>query len=302
MRPADHVSSDDLRLLLALARTGRMTTAAAMSGLDQTTLSRRIHRLERTLGATLVTRGSDGWELSTVGQAVVESAAPLDAIMRNVHDVVNGETDGASGSLRIAAPDGFGVSFVTPALAGVLTRHRGVSIELVTSTRPPSSRGAGYDLTISIGVPQGRRLSTELLTPYSLALYESHSYRSSHAPIEDLAGLRDHRLIFYVDSLLSVAELDLTRSFAGMRVGFGSTNVLAQLEATRQGAGIGLLPCFLGEPEPGLTRVLPTEVRFELQFFMSTRRESAASELTSLVRQALHHEVDLRRKDLVPLE
>lgn len=291
---------DDLRLLLALARTGRMISAGAALGIDHTTVSRRIRRLEKSLGATLVQRGSDGWELTEIGRSVVDRAAPLDVLVQQVRDIASGENGTLRGTVRIAAPDGFGVSFLTPAIATVLAEHPHVSVELVTSTRPLSSRGAGFDLSVSIGVPSGGRLATEVLTPYSLALYASRDYVALHSPIAAVDDLGEHILIFYVDSLLSVAELDLTRSFSGLRVGFGSTNVAAQLEATKHGIGVGLLPCFLGEPEPELVPVLQDEVRFELSFSLSARRDSAELPAVRAIREALHAEVAARRSELVP--
>jgi DNA-binding transcriptional LysR family regulator len=291
---------DDLRLLLALARTGRMGTAGASLGLDHTTVSRRIKRLEKSLNASLITRGSDGWELTVLGQKVAESASPIDGVVERVRDAASGADASLRGTVRVAAPDGFGVSFVAPAIAAVLREHPGISTELVTSTRPLSSRGAGFDMTVSIGVPQTGRLATELLTPYSLALYASQDYLDSHHPIRGLDDLSGHLLIFYVDALLSVAELDLTRNFAGLRVGFASTNVLAQVAVTRASAGIGLLPCFLAEGYSDLIRVLPTDVRFELNFSLSVRPQSRDSEAVMVIREALLKEIASRESELVP--
>lgn len=294
------LNADDLRLLLAVTRTGRMASAGVLLGLDHTTVSRRIKRLERSLNATLLTRGSDGWELTLLGKQIAESAAPIDDIVQRVREVAAGQEAGLRGTIRIAAPDGFGVSIAAPAIAAVLRSHPGISIELVTSTRPLSSRGAGFDMTISIGVPQTGRLSNELLTTYSLGLYESDRYHATHPPIEEIEDLGDHLLIFYVDSLLSVAELDLIRNFSGLRVGFASTNVLAQVEATRASVGIGLLPCFLAEREPDLVRILSKKVQFELNFSLSIRPESRSLEAVRVLRNALKEEIRDRLDELVP--
>jgi malonate-semialdehyde dehydrogenase (acetylating)/methylmalonate-semialdehyde dehydrogenase len=90
-------------------------------------------------------------------------------------------------------------------------------------------------------------------------------------------------------------------SFGGMRVGFGSTSVFAQLEATRRGAGVGLLRAFMAEHDEGLVAVLPDEVSFRLEFALSVRKEAADVEAVQLVRAALHREVARRGKELLPL-
>jgi DNA-binding transcriptional LysR family regulator len=86
----------------------------------------------------------------------------------------------------------------------------------------------------------------------------------------------------------------------GMRVGFGSTSVFAQLEATRQGAGVGLLHAFMAEHDAGLVAVLPDEVDFRLEFALSVRKEAADVEAVQLVRAALHREVSRRGAELLP--
>jgi DNA-binding transcriptional LysR family regulator len=63
--------------------------------------------------------------------------------------------------------------------------------------------------------------------------------------------------VYYVESSLQVDELDralqeLPDSPASVR----STSVFAHVEATAAGAGIGILPDFLGDADPRLTRVL----------------------------------------------
>jgi len=297
---SSEISTDDLRMLLALARTGKLVTAGTLLGIDHTTVRRRLNRLQTALGATVVEHGADGWTLTDLGRVVVERSAPLDQIVQSVRDAVVGESGTIRGSVRISAPDGFGVRFVTEAVAQVVKAHPGISIELITSTRPLTSRASGYDLAISIGAPRQGWLASELLTHYALGLYASREYLERCDPIADVENLADHRLVFYVDSHLSIAELDLAREFAGMRVGFGCTNVSAQIEATRHGAGIGLLPSFLAEEVTDLVRVLPHRVRFLLAYSMSARRETPAPEAVGLIRAALKNVVGAHQHLLVP--
>ena len=298
-RPAD-VSADDVRTLLAVARAGRLVTAAALLGVDHTTVKRRIDRLEGSLGAKLVAKGSDGWVLTALGRDVVAHAAGLEELMERVVGAA-GEAAGVHGTVRVSAPEGFGAAFVAPALARVVAQHPGVSTELVTSTRPLAVRGSGQDLSVSIGSPTQARPGVELLAPYVLRLYASPEYLASHPPVTAADDLAAHRLVFYVDGLLTVHELDLAPVLGGMRVGFGSTSVFAQVEATRRGAGIGLLHAFMAGADRGLVRVLP-DVEFPLQFVLATRRDAPSLEAVALVRDALIGEVRERAAELRPAD
>ncbi len=303
MTSAQHpleVSTDDLRVLLAVARAGRLVSAAALLGVDHTTVRRRLDRLEAALGIRLLDRGADGWELTAIGRDVAARAAPLEHVVEEVLGAASGGSDLVRGTVRLVAPEAFGTHFVVPALARVQAEHPGITVELVTSTSPLSLRGAGHDIAVTIGSAASSRLTAEPLAPYSLRLYASPEYLASHPPITTLADLEMHRLVFYVDALLTVRELDLAPVLNGMHVGFGSTNVFAQLEATRRGAGIGLLHAFMAERDRGLVAVLGAEVDFRLQFSLSVRRDSLGLEGVRLVRDALKREVHERAAELSP--
>lgn len=294
------VSADDVRYLLAVARVGRLVSAAALLGVDHTTVRRRLDRLEAALGARLLDRGADGWQLTAIGRDVVERAAPLEGLMEQVVAAAASGTDAVRGTVRMAAPEGFGSLFAAPALARVRAEHPGISLELVTSTRPLSLRGSGFDLAVTVGSPAGSRVAAELLTEYALRLYAAPSYLAARPAIRTPADLEGHDLVFYVDALLTVRELDLAPELEGMRLGFGSTNVFAQLEATRAGAGIGLLHAFMGEGAAGLEPVLPRAIDFRLPFMLSQRSDSPAVDAVAIVRDALRREVAERRDELLP--
>ena len=65
---------DDLLVLLELSRVGRLTDVARRLAMDETTVSRRIARLEKTLGVRLVDRERDGWRLSEAGRRLLPYA------------------------------------------------------------------------------------------------------------------------------------------------------------------------------------------------------------------------------------
>lgn len=301
-RDARDVSTDDLRYLLAVARTGKLVSAAALLGVDHTTVRRRLDRLEAALGVRLLDRGADGWELTALGRDVAARAAPLEHLVEDVLGAASGGDDAVRGTVRLVAPEAFGTLFVVPALARVQAEHPGITVELVTSTRPLSLRGSGYDLAVTVGSATSSRLASETLAPYSVRLYASRGYLAGHDPIATIADLERHPLVFYVDALLTVRELDLAPVLGGMHVRFGSTNAFAQLEATRRGAGIGLLHAFMADRDPDLVPVLADLVDFRVQFSLSVRRDALTVDAVRIVREALLDEVASRASELVPGE
>lgn len=291
--------ADDLRYLLAVANTGRLVAAADALGVNHTTVSRRLRALEKVLRARLVERGADGWELTETGRAVAEHARPIQAaVERAALAAAGAQPDALAGTIRITAPDGFGTVFAVPALTRVRERHPNLSVELITATRQLGLHQSGFDLAIAIGKPVTPRLFTERLGEYTLALYASEAYLAEHGDPATFEEIKKHTVVFYIESLLQVGDLDLDKYLPSTTARFSSTNIFAQLEATRRGAGIGLLPKFLALRAPELRRIHADVPPLRLSFTLAARRDSIPRPAVQVVREALHEEVRARRREL----
>ncbi|WP_330302472.1 MULTISPECIES: LysR family transcriptional regulator [unclassified Streptomyces] len=301
-RPVDprRVRADDLRYLLALSRTGRLVTAADALGVDHTTVSRRIAALEKSIGLRLIERGQEGWTLTDIGRAVSADARAIEEAVDRVADTVAGrDSPSLHGTVRVSAPDGFGTAFATPALVRVRRQHPRLQLELITATRQLALHPSGFDLALVIGVPSSSRLVTEHLTDYTLGLYASEDYLAQYGRPETVAELREHPLIFYIESMLQVGDLGIERHLPGLTPAFSSTNVFAQLEATRQGAGIGVLPAFLTQ-RTRLRRLLSDEIDIRLPITLAVRREAVTHAAVRALWAALRQEVAERADELLP--
>ena len=71
---------DDARLFLAVADSGSLSGAAQLTATSLPTLSRRMARLEQTIGQRLFERGRKGYALTSAGRALLGVAEPLRAV------------------------------------------------------------------------------------------------------------------------------------------------------------------------------------------------------------------------------
>ncbi|MFJ5035054.1 LysR substrate-binding domain-containing protein [Streptomyces sp. NPDC088560] len=115
---------------------------------------------------------------------------------------------------------------------------------------------------------------------------------------ETVTELREHALIVYIESMLQVGALDIERHLPGMTPAFSSTNVFAQLEATRQGAGIGVLPAFLAQ-RTQLHRLLADEIDIRLPLTLAIRREAVTHPAVCALWTALRQEVVERATEVI---
>lgn len=250
---------DDVRIFLAVARSGQILGAARSLNLNHATVARRLTALETALGSTLFIRRTNGSDLSPNGERFLVHAEAMESAM-----LAASESAGADrmidGTVRVGAPDGFGVAFLAPRLGELTERHPGLRIELVPVPRAFSLSRREADIAVTLERPREGRLVARKLTDYRLGLYASKAYLDSHGTPETLADLATHRLVGYVEDLLYTASLDYTGEFLkGWHSSLAVSSAMGQTEAVRAGAGIGILHAFMAGRDTGLIPVLPAQ-------------------------------------------
>jgi DNA-binding transcriptional LysR family regulator len=254
------LSADDLLVLLAVGRSGRYNTAAEELGLNHTTISRRIAALEQSIGGRVLTRVGGGWELTDLGREALSAAEAVESAVRSLNADAGGVRT-LEGVVRISATDGFSAYIAAPAAAQVQRAHPRVAVEIVATTQRASQQRSGLDVEVVVGEPKVHRAKAIRLGDYCLGLYGSRDYLTEHGTPTSIADLSRFPLVYFIDSMLQVDDLDVASSFApAMRESVTSTNVFVHVEATRAHAGIGLLPCFMADRHEDLVRVLPDAV------------------------------------------
>lgn len=278
---------DDLLILLAVARAGRFTTAGETLGLNHTTVSRRIAALEKDLGGRVLSRSAGGWELTELGRRAARAAEDVETALATI-DEGDAETDQIAGVVRISATDGFSAFVIAPAVAQLRRRHPRLSVEIVAVTRRALQHRSGLDLEVVVGEPQVHRAEAIRLGFYTLGMYASREYLREYGAPAGIHELSAHPLVYFVDSMLQVDDLDAPRRLVpDMLDALSSTNVFVHVEATRAGAGIGLLPCFLADRHPDLVRLLPDEFAEHLPYWMVLRPDSLRQPAVAAVAAAI---------------
>lgn len=249
---------DDVRIFLAVARTGQILAASKRLGLNHATLSRRLTSLEEALKTRLFVRRTNGCELTEEGGRFLVSAERMEAEMLDVQASL-GRVDAAiSGTVRIGAPDGFGVSFLAPRLGRLTALHPELKIELVPVPRSFSLSQREADIAITIERPEQGRLVFSKLTDYSLGLYASKGYVEEHGRPDTVEALKTHRRIGYVEDLIFSPSLNFTGEvMRDWDASFAISSAIGQTEAVRSGAGIGILHDYIARGDADLVRLLP---------------------------------------------
>src|SRR5690606_22589585 len=161
-----------------------------------------------------------------------------------------------------------------PAFAAAYPR---LTVDLVASSGflNPSRREA--DVAILLDRPRKGPLFVRKLTDYRLRLYGARDWLAAHGPVASRADLRRLPLIGYVPDLLYSQELSyLTEIDPALQPRLRSTSITAQHRLVAAGAGVAVLPCFMGDGDPALVRLLD-EVVVTRSFWLVTHADTRRS-------------------------
>ena len=149
---------NDVRAFLAVARSGRLTAAAARLGVDHSTLSRRIGALEHALRTRLFDRSPSGYTLTDHGRRLIPIGEEMERLAIAAGEAVGGTSTSVAGTVRIGSPEGFGSYFLAPRIARLKAEHPRLTIQLVAAPAVFSLARRDADIVVSVS---GRRGSAQ---------------------------------------------------------------------------------------------------------------------------------------------
>jgi len=186
-----------LASLVALAdHGGRMTEAARVTGVPQSSMSRRIHALARELGVPLVVPDGRGLRLTPDAERIANDLRPLLRGAEGVLVDAVAQSDPDSGTLRFGFPLTMGAGKVPGLLADFVRKYPRVRLQL----RQAHGRALVEDLhrgvlDLAITIPPPDDLPHTVLArqPILAALASGHPLAAR--PWIDLADLEGERFI-----------------------------------------------------------------------------------------------------------
>ncbi|OBZ96744.1 hypothetical protein ADU59_03115 [Pararhizobium polonicum] len=289
---------DNIRVFLHVARVGRITDAAHALGLDHSTISRRLSRLEEKLGVQLFERAGRRLRITAAGENLRQSAAKLESIVLQEIDGLGAEITGMTGRVRIGAPEGFGVGYLGGRIAAIMQDYPDLEIELVALPQNYSLSSREADIAITLDRPEEGSLATRKLTDYRLGFYASRDYLSRHVMPQTPDDLSGHALCGYIPELLHTKELAYL-DFLGPKptTRFRSTSIVAQCAMIESGMAMGVLPAYLAAGKALLVPVLQSSFLIRRSYWLSVhddlRRHGRIRKTVDLLTAAVRRERSL---------
>ena len=246
---------DNLRAFLALAEAGSLSAAAKRLHVSHPTVARRIKILEEDVGARLFDRLPDRFQPTQTALELLHDVKEMDRVAQTIDRRAAGLSDSHLGTVRISVDETM-ADFLGRHLRALRENHRCIEFEIAVAHVSANLSKREADLLVRARVPDvasiiGRRLGTFAYTIYGTrALAEDVDGTDASLKALPWVGFDDAHAYMPGQAWLSAL-------LGNRRPALRTNNGVVLANAVRAGNGVGILPCFYGDGDPGLVRLRP---------------------------------------------
>lgn len=256
---------DDLKVFLAVLRSGSLRGAARVLRLNHATVSRRLTALEAGFGSRLFDRTRDGFFPTQAGEEVLGSAERVeDELFKAQRDIAGRDAE-LSGELKVSLPYALMRGFLAAALCTFSRLYPGIDLGLDLTDRFSDLTRLEADVSIRMAHDVTDDVVGRRLIQYSKTIYAAPDVAKDLDPKSGPT--------FGPTSGPTSGPVGENQVWVGWHSGDGDNSWVRgtpyptlpvrhhlpghalQIEFARAGMGLTMLPCFIGDGEPGLVRV-----------------------------------------------
>jgi DNA-binding transcriptional LysR family regulator len=171
---------DDLKIVAAVREAGTYAGAGARLRLDETTVARRLQRIERSLEVRLFEAVDGRRRVTPQGEAVL---AHVDAVAEHIAAIgqAGATVTGVSGRVRIASTSSIAEEVLALRAGELLMRHPSLTLQFLTSSENVRFSRWEADLAIRLRKPDRGDFSISRLADFRLCFVEPDA--TVHQPI-----------------------------------------------------------------------------------------------------------------------
>ncbi|MBT0782686.1 LysR family transcriptional regulator [Paracoccus sp. pheM1] len=239
---------DDLRIVQAVCRTGSFSRAARSLQLNETTISRRVLRLEDELGTSLFDAVNGERRPTAACRAVVGN---LDMMANAAADIARmlGTRDHASRKLRLTTISAIAEYLLAPRLGDLFAVLPDLSLALETSDSNVDMSRWEADLAIRLGRPRQGAFLMRKIGTLNFWLIRP-------------AGSGASRIAVYPEALAGTPEMQALLAQEGLGpVLLETSDLKVMRRLLEDGLAVGVLPDFLADEIPAEAPVVRTPLQ-----------------------------------------
>lgn len=243
---------DDLQIVLAIAEAGSLSGASRALHISHATVFRRLSEMERRLGVTLFERSRTGYTPTVAGDDLAAAAKRVQSEINNAERRIIGQDLALTGSLRVTTTDTLFAGLLSPLLASFRQRYPDITLEVVISNQLQSLSRREADIAIRPTRSPPETLVGRKISDIALAIYgQKTHWQNTPLPL-DPASLQTEN---WIGPDVHLGDATLEKWMMDKSAAYKLDSMLGMQSAVHHGAGIAVLPCYLGDADEALLRL-----------------------------------------------
>lgn len=166
----------DMALFVEVVKAKGFRSASDVLGIPNSTLSRRIGELEKSIGLRLLHRTTRRIELTEAGRIYFERCKRIVDEARLAHEQLGEMLAQPSGVLRASLPVDFAVTYLAPLIAEFASLYPGITFDFDLTPRRVDLVSEPFDVAIRMGESSHSQLIARMLATLTPHLYASPGY------------------------------------------------------------------------------------------------------------------------------
>ncbi len=246
---------DDMRVFLAVARRRSLSGAARSLKVTQPTVGRRLRALEETLSVRLFDRLPDGFAPTAAGQELIPLAEEMERTAEALQRRQATLADRITGTVRLSVTE-LMAQFLADHIVELRARLPNIDFEIAFSHNNANLSKREADLVLRECLPEQQALIARKLGELRYAVYGAASYvRQNPTALTEGRYETCAWVSFDEEHAYFTQQRWLDRKLTDRSAPVRVNNGIVLHNVIRNGAGLGVLPCFAGDRDPDLVRV-----------------------------------------------
>ena len=287
---------NDMALFVEVVKARSFRRAAETLGMPNSTLSRRIGLLEKSIGLRLLHRTTRRIELTEAGQLYYERSKRIVEEARIAHEQLGEMVARPSGVLRVSLPVDFATTYLAPLLPEFAALYPGIDFDFDLTSRNVDLVAEPFDLAIRMAAPQTPNLIARVIARFTPRLYAAPGYLERNGEPSHPSELEQHECLamqnigsWVLHREMETVEVKVRSRFRGNSVamirrlatldmGIAALPERVMMEELASGQLLRILPEWTLAPISAYavteTRLLPAKTQRFIEFLRERLREA----------------------------
>ncbi|MCD9555643.1 LysR family transcriptional regulator [Photobacterium carnosum] len=237
-----------LLLFADVVHQGSFSKAAALHNMDNSSLSKKIKKLEIELGVQLLNRSTRSFSLTSAGENILEQTIKLNDILDDIQLIAKSYQSQPKGILRITSPIYFGQNYLQPVISCFINKYPDIQIIHSLDDRKADIISEQFDIAFRLGKLTESNLIAKKIADTHFILIASSAFVHRYGFPQSAQQLTQLPAIVYNNIDVTLDQLQIKDNITDtdfitykMQAKYKVSDVKTMINAAKDGLGYALI-------------------------------------------------------------